>query len=119
MLSDNYKQKSEKIKEGLKSIESNINNLSFVYKIASNLFRISDSLEDNNLKYKIKGELAKITQTQYTGEIQQAIKIILTLISEAENIKQEKRYFEGTIIRATEDYKKDRERYSTYKKKYS
>ena len=112
MISDNDKKKLEDIKNGLKSIEANLDNLGFIYKIASNLFRLSNCLEDDNLKSNIKAEVTKITQTQYREEIQQAVKSIFTLVSEAENIKKEQKYFQGATPRKTEEYEKDCEKYN-------
>ncbi len=116
MLSDNDKKKLKDIKKGLKSIEANLDNLGFVYKVASNLFRISDNLEDNNLKSNIKCELTKITQTQYKEEIQQKVLSIFTLISEAEKMQNIKRYFQNPSIKKTEEYEEDCKSHSNLKK---
>lgn len=117
MISENDKTKIGSIKEGLKSIEANLENLKYVYRTASNLFKISDKLEDNNLKSNIKGALTKINQTQYKEEIQQNVASIFTLILESEKVQQkEKIFFPNPIIRKTEEYKKDCEKYSHLKK---
>ena len=55
MLSDNDKKLIKDIKSSLESIEANLDNLSFVYKTAGNLFRLSDRLEDKNLRSSLKG----------------------------------------------------------------
>ena len=89
MISENDKKRLENIKDGLKSIEANLDNLGFVYKLAGNLFRFSDSLEDKNLKSSLKGELAKIMQTKYKEEIQQAVKSIFSIISEISETEKE------------------------------
>lgn len=117
MISDNDKNKLKDIKKGLNSIEANLDNLSFVYKTASNLFRLCDKLEDNNLKANIKGELAQINQMQYKEEIQQAIVTIFAFISRTEEKKSvEKSYLQYSSIEKTEDYKEDCKKYLAYKK---
>lgn len=117
MLSDNDKKKLDNIKNGLKSIEANLDNLGFVYKVASNLFRLSDNLDDSNLKSNIKSEATKITHTQYREEIQQAVKSILVFISDAEKSDTKvQNYFIEAIIRKDYNYLKDCEKYSNYKK---
>ena len=117
MLSDNDNKIIEDIKSSLKSIEANLDNLGFVYKTASNLFRISGNLEDKNLKSSLKLELAKIIQTQYKEEIQQAVKSVFSFISDAEKFQpQTKRYFEGATPIKTEEYNRDCEKYSSYTK---
>lgn len=117
MISDNDRKRVKDIENSLKSIEANLDNLNFVYKIAGKIFKLCDSLEDKDLKFNLKGELAKIMQTQYKEEIQQLVKSILSFIEEAEKDQpQIKKYFEGAIPKKTEDYKKDCEKYSHLRK---
>ena len=116
MLSDNDKKLIKDIKSSLESIEANLDNLSFVYKTAGNLFRLSDRLEDKNLRSSLKGECAKIMQTQYKEEIQQAVKSIFSFINTTEKLQpQTKRYFEGPTPIKTEEYNKDCEKYYNLK----
>ena len=124
MISENDKKRLENIKDGLKSIEANLDNLGFVYKIAGNLFRFSDSLEDKNLKSSLKGELAKIMQTKYKEEIQQAVKSIFSIISEISETEKEetkeisKKYIDvkQEATYRSERYEEDCEKYSLYTK---
>ncbi len=117
MISDNDKKRVKDIVDGLKSIEANLDNLSFAYKIAGKLFGLCDSLEDKDLKFNLKGELARIMQTQYKKEIQQATKSIFSFIDETKREVKEinKKYIDvkQENVSRSERYKADCRKYSS------